>query len=141
MPSSEFTERRRELRAPARGSVRFENVHGRLMSISRSAIEASCELGFVVLGMAGTVGAVELMIDGDPEPWLFRGRVAFARAANHSLVIAFDDPSPALVDRLDRWLASVPEYADEGQRVQWTLDQDEERAPPAPRTQHEPWSG
>jgi hypothetical protein len=145
MSSREFTERRREVRVPARGGALFEGpdhgIHGRLLTISRSAIEMSSELGFAVLGMTGTVGATEVVLEGEPEPWRFRGRVAFVRAANHSLVIAFDDPSPALVDRIERWLAAAPDHADEAQHVRWTRDRDDERAEPGPRAQHEPWSG
>jgi hypothetical protein len=126
-----FIERRREPRIPARGAVLLQTdgraIHGRLLALSAVAVEITCELGFPLLGMAGERVALAIQLEGEPEPWQFSGRVTFIRASTHSLVVAYDDPSPELARRLASWLAESQRGVIEAQVLLWTRRHDDDR--------------
>jgi CheY-like chemotaxis protein len=88
--------------------ARGRPIHCRLISVSKGAIEATTELGFVERDVLGTTIDFEVRLDGADGVWLSgRGLVTNTHADTHRLVIATPDPIPELLVHIARSLVAL----------------------------------
>ncbi len=85
-------ERRRHVRVAARGAVilRGDNqeLHGRAVVVSETALEVRCQPGLALVAMAGAPVEVEMRLDGEIGGWfILHGQVQRVRDLDHRLVI------------------------------------------------------
>jgi hypothetical protein len=112
-----LVERRDHVRVNARGPVIMRaagrEIHGRAVVVSETTLEVRCQLGFMLLSLAGAAVEIEMRLDGAAGNWFsLRGHVSHIRAANHSLVIAIDALPPPLAALLAGPIEPIPEFDD-----------------------------
>jgi hypothetical protein len=90
------------------------DIHGELKVLGVNDLEVQCELGFMLLSMAGMAVDVDLELD---EPNLrirpLRGRVTHVRAQSHSLVVRLTEVPRDLAVVIETSLAHPEIGADE----------------------------
>ena len=122
-------ERRRFTRVPAHGDVVFRGrehvIHGRVVAISEVTLDVRCQLGFAIPCMVGQAVDLAVVIDGVEGPWNLTGHVRRVRAANHTLVIEYEPPPPAIARVIETFLADSRDAAESLQLMLRMRDYDE----------------
>jgi hypothetical protein len=103
-------DRRHHHRIPATGRVVLRvprgEIHGQLMVLGVNDLEVECDLGFMLLSMAGASVDVELTLHDSGLRFLpMRGRVTHVRAQSHSLVVRLTEIPCELANVIEASLA------------------------------------
>jgi hypothetical protein len=104
------TDRRHHHRIPTTGRVTLHvprgDIHGELMVLGPNDLEVRCDLGFMLLSMAGATVDIELSLDEAGLRFLpLRGRVTHVRAQSHSLVVRLTEIPRQLAALIETSLA------------------------------------
>jgi hypothetical protein len=113
------TDRRHHHRIPTTGRAVLHvprgDIHGELMVLGPNDLEIRCDLGFMLLSMAGAVVDLELFLDESGLRFLpLRGRVTHVRAQSHSLVVKLTEIPRQLAALIEASLAHPELGASEG---------------------------